>query len=75
MAATNDSSKQKRKLWTEESMEAAVNGIRYENKGLSEAARLYNIPVEMLRRHADGCVEAGCKPGRSLSSQMKRSIN
>ena len=65
MATTSNSSKQKRKLWTEESMEAAVNSIRHENKGLREAARLYNIPVETLRRRTDGRVEAGCRPGPS----------
>jgi len=38
MAASKDSCKQKRKLWTEESMEAALNSIHHENKGLREAA-------------------------------------
>ena len=65
MATTSNSSKQKRKLWTEESMEAAVNSIRHENKGLREAARLYNIPVQTLRRRTDGRVETGCRPGPS----------
>ena len=62
MAASKDSCKQKSKFWTEESMEAALNSIHHENKGLREAAR---IPVETLRRHANGSVEAGCKPGPS----------
>ena len=74
MTATNDSSKLKRKHWTEENMEAAVNSIRYKNKGLWEAARLYNIPVETLRRHANGHVEAGSQ-AQALSSQLKRRIN
>ena len=65
MAASKDSCKQKRKLWTEESMEAAHNSIHHENKRLREAARMYNIPVEILRRHANGSVEAGCKTGPS----------
>ena len=65
MAETKDSSKQKRMLWTEESMEAAINSIRHESKGLREAARLYNIPVETLRRYANGSVEAGYRPGPS----------
>ena len=39
--------------------------IPVENKGLREAAQMYNIPVETLRRHANGSVEAGCKPGPS----------
>ena len=40
----------KRMLWLDESMQAAVNSILYDNRGLREAARLYNIPVETLRR-------------------------
>ena len=60
-----DSCAVKRKLWTEESMSAAVDSILNDNKGLREAARLYNIPVETLRRHASGMVLDGCKPGPS----------
>ena len=52
-------------VWTVESMESALNSTHHENKGLREAARMYNIPVETLRRHANGSVEAGCKPGPS----------
>ena len=37
----------KRKLWTEESMQAAVESIK-EGKGLRQTARLYNVPVETL---------------------------
>ena len=44
----------KRKLWTDESMEAAIQCIHDGSKGLRETARLYNIPVETLRRHAIG---------------------
>ena len=62
MTEAKDSSQQKHKLWTKESMEVAINSIRYENKGLREVARLYNIPVQMLKRHASGSVEAGCRP-------------
>ena len=65
MASGKDSSIVKRKLWTEESMTAAVNSIHHENKRLREAARLYNIPVETLGRHACGIVEEECKPGPS----------
>lgn len=42
---------------------AAVKSIHDNGKGLREAARLHNIPVETLRRHASGSVEPGCKPG------------
>ena len=39
----------KRKLWTDESMEAAVQCLRDGSKRLRETARLYNIPVETLQ--------------------------
>ena len=51
-----DSYAMKRKLWSEETMFAAVSSIINDNKDLREAARLYNIPVETLRRHATGMV-------------------
>jgi len=63
--ATSSTSTVKRKLWTEESMEAAVSSVLNDNKGLREAARLYNIPVETLRRRVNGSVKVGCKPGPS----------
>ena len=53
---------QKRKLWTEESMAAALQSVR-DGKGLRETSRLYNVPVETLRRRVTGQVEPGCKPG------------
>ena len=36
-----------RKLWTEESMAAAVATVK-EGKGLRETSRLYNVPLETL---------------------------
>ena len=51
------------KLWTEESMEAAASSVLYDNKGLWEAARLYNISVETLGRCVNGSVKLGFKPG------------
>ena len=39
----------KRKLWTEESMEAAVQCVKDGRKGLRETARLYNVPVEDMQ--------------------------
>ena len=48
----------KRKLWTTESMEAAV----IKGKGLREASRRHNDPVETLRR-VNGSVAVGCKAG------------
>jgi len=53
---------------------AAAKSIHDNGKGLREAARLHNIPVETLWRHASGSVEPGCKPGPPLSSQTKRRI-
>ena len=51
-----------RKLWTEESMAAAVATVK-EGKGLRETSRLYNVPLETLRRRVTGAVELGCRPG------------
>ena len=53
----------KRKLWSDISMSAAMNSILEENKGLREAARLYNVPIETLRRRVNGSVDLHCKPG------------
>ena len=53
---------QKRKLWTEESMAAAVKNCQ-DGAGLRETSRLYNVPVETLRRRVTGTVEVGCRPG------------
>ena len=43
-------------------MNAAMESILHNDKGLREAARLYNIPVETLRRHDNGSVEVGARP-------------
>ena len=40
----------------------AIKSIQ-EGKGLREASRLYNVPVEMLRRRVTGAVDAVCRPG------------
>ena len=52
----------KRKLWTTESMEAAYEAV-INGKGLREASRMHNVPVETLRRRVTGSVAMGCKPG------------
>ena len=53
----------KRKLWTEESMEAATRSVLDENRSLREASRLYNVPFETLRQRVHGYVMPGCRPG------------
>lgn len=53
---------QKRKLWSTESMAAAVQSVQ-DGKGLREASRLYNVPVETLRRRVTGKVDMECRPG------------
>lgn len=52
----------KRKLWSQESMKAAVQSVA-EGRGLREASWLYNVPVEMLRRCVTGKVDIDCRPG------------
>ena len=52
----------KRKLWADESMINAVKSVQ-EGKGLREASRLYNVPVETLRRRVLGEVDVVCRPG------------
>lgn len=53
----------KRKMWTSESMAAAVDAVKQEGKTLRAASRLYNVPLETLRRRVTGSVELDCKPG------------
>ena len=51
-----------RKLWSDESMKAAVQSVE-EGHGLREASRLFNVPVETLRRRVTGKVDIDCRPG------------
>ena len=53
----------KRKLW-QEAMKAAVAFVP-DGNSLRHAARLYNEPVETLRRRVNGTVTLDCKPGPS----------
>ena len=53
----------KRKLWTEESMSAAVENVKQGSLGLREASRMYNVPIESLRRRVTGVVDMHCRPG------------
>uniref|UniRef100_A0A1X7SRL5 HTH psq-type domain-containing protein n=1 Tax=Amphimedon queenslandica TaxID=400682 RepID=A0A1X7SRL5_AMPQE len=43
----------KRKLWSDNSMQAAVSCV---TEDLREAARLHNVPVETLRRMINGSI-------------------
>ena len=64
----------KRKLWSQESMEAATKSIIDNGKELRQAARLYNVPVETLRRRVTGAVPLGCHPGpHTVLSEEKES--
>ena len=62
MASSSCKTTQKRKLWSDESMAAAVVSVK-DGRGLREASRLYNVPVETLRRRVIGLVEVNCRPG------------
>ena len=66
----------KRKLWSEESMEAATKDVKSENMTIREASKLYNVPFENLRRHVNGSVIPGCRPGpaRVLTEQEEECL-
>ena len=53
-----DDSCLKRKLWSEESMSAAVCSVINDNKG-----KQLDCTTSPLHLHATGMVEHGCKPG------------
>ena len=44
----------KRKLWSPESMIAAVDVVVNKSCSLREAHRRYNVPIETLRRRVGG---------------------
>ena len=56
-----------RKLWSLESMAAALSDVEQGTKGLREAARTYNVPIETLRRRATGQVSLDCRSGPSTT--------
>ena len=53
----------KRKQWSYESMKAAVDHVQSQGASLRESSRLYNIPLETLRRRVNGTVVIDCRPG------------
>lgn len=55
----------RRKLWSQEATKEAVLSVTEGEKGLREVSQLYNVPMEMLRRHVTVAVEIDYKPGPS----------
>ena len=45
-------------------MVEAVRSIEEDGKGLREAARNFNVPIETLRRRVAGITSLDAKPGR-----------
>ncbi len=54
-----------RKVWSDESMKAAVEHVIVNGGGIRKTARLYNGPVETLRKRVNGSVSMDCRPGPS----------
>ena len=55
-----------RKKWTQKNMELAVKAYKDdENLSYRQVSRMYDIPVESLRRRIIGTVEIDCRPGPS----------
>ncbi len=44
-------------------METAVSQVQNEGMLLREASRMYNVPLETLRRRVNGSVAIDCRPG------------
>ena len=44
-------------------MEASTKSVVDDGMGLRQAARVYNVPVETLKRRGNGTVPLGCHPG------------
>ena len=63
----------KRKQWSEVSMAAAVECVIKENNGLRQTARLYNIPVETLRRHVNAPV-GNSGPGTVFTEEEEEQL-
>jgi len=48
------------KQWSSEGMEAAVKSVK-DGMGLRQASRLYNVPLETMRRRVIGAVDMDCR--------------
>ena len=57
-------------------MVEAVRSIEEDGKGLREAARNFNVPVETLRRRVAGITSLDAKPGRDtvLTTEEERRL-
>ena len=44
-------------------MATAVEKVQKQELSLREASRMYNVPLETLRRRVTGTVALGCRPG------------
>lgn len=53
----------KRKQWTNEAMQAAMDDVKSGKSSLSFAARMYNVPRSTLHDRVSGKVEHGKNPG------------
>ena len=56
------SKEKKRCLWLVDAMKHAVRAVE-EGSGLREAGRMFNVPVETLRRRVNGDIPIECRPG------------
>jgi len=56
-------SKPQRKLWSTESMMAALSDIEQKELTIRQAANKYNIPFETLRRRTKSDVDVDCRSG------------
>ena len=63
MQAFMASMKAKRMQQLPENMEEACKSVKSESMTLREAARVYNVPVETLRKRVVGTVSLDCKLG------------
>ena len=59
----------KRKLWSDGSCNKRCTE---RNMTIREDSKRYNVPFEALRRHVNGSVIPGCKPGPATDSTQGR---
>jgi len=57
---SNERMRTKCKQWSSEGMEAAVKSVK-DGMGLRQASRLYNVPLETMRRRVIGAVDMDCR--------------